>query len=143
MENEKIVTTTTETVEVSQEVTPPVVQIPVVRSETVTINSVYEEKETDIKETIHIFIRKKAVLFGVILFVSVVAVISLLSMLQSVVPVTVVADTDSIVRTVSPTETATQISVPSTKETLRFKKEVYDLLFCFLASFFFVSLILR
>lgn len=125
MENEKIVTTTKETVEVSQKVTPPIVQIPVVRSETVTINSVYEEKGADIKETIHIFIRKKAVFFGVILFVSVVAVISLLSMLQSVVPVTVVADTDSIVKTVSPTETATQIPVPSTKETLRFKKEVY------------------
>ncbi len=126
MENERIATTMKQTTEVSQEVTPPVVQIPVVSSETVTINSVYEEKEADIKEEIHIFIRKKAVFWGVILFVSVVAVISLLSMLQSAISVTVVADTDNIVSTVLQTESPTQISVPSTKETLCFKKKVYQ-----------------
>ena len=125
MENKRIAAMEKETAEISQEVTLPVVQVPIVRSETVTINSVYEEKEADIKEEIRLFVRKKAVFWGAVLFVSVVAVISLLSMLQSAIPKAVFVNTNYIGKAVLSTETTTQVPVPSTKETLCFKKKVY------------------
>ncbi len=95
--------------------------------ETITINSVYEVKESsEILPKIKSFLKTKAVFWAVMIFFMAMALISFISIIKSVVPVTVVVDTEKILKLKqSSQETPTQTPVPAIKEKWQFKKSAY------------------